>query len=441
MNNSVVVTEGAEYTHVGPAVRRALADLGLPRDNPLGGMVEPGGSVTIKPNWVNSANPLGHSLDSLVTHPDVVVAATELAAQALDGHGTILIADAPIQGCDFDGLQQKMGLNQRLTLLRQTYPDVHIRIEDWRCTILPEPQAKANQRSDSQIGYRLIDVGSASFLEDVSDRSDRFRVTCYPPSAMSDHHKPGRHEYLVAAGALDSDLLINLPKMKTHKKAGLTGALKNLVGINGHKEYLPHHIQGAPRQRGDEYQQSSRLRRISAAVYDHVWEHREQYGRVRLPLAMQVSGVLEGASRRLGDGIDPGSWIGNDTVWRMTLDLNHLLLTHRRGPVIHIVDGIVAGQGEGPLAPSPRTANLLIAGFNPAHIDAVIAQMIGYAPDLIRTVERAMNDERSAFASAWDFPVLRRVGGEVTTTELGGLPSLDFDVPRTWQAALRPKVA
>jgi uncharacterized protein (DUF362 family) len=30
---------------------------------------------------------------------------------------------------------------------------------------------------------------------------------------------------------LQADVFINLPKPKTHKRAGITGAMKNLVGI------------------------------------------------------------------------------------------------------------------------------------------------------------------------------------------------------------------
>jgi len=32
--------------------------------------------------------------------------------------------------------------------------------------------------------------------------------------------------------------------LKLHRKAGITCALKNLIGINGNKEYLPHHRLG-----------------------------------------------------------------------------------------------------------------------------------------------------------------------------------------------------
>ena len=57
---------------------------------------------------------------------------------------------------------------------------------------------------------------------------------------------------------LDADLIINLPKWKAHSKSGLTGALKNLVGINGDKSYLPHFRRGSPSWGGDEYSDEGR---------------------------------------------------------------------------------------------------------------------------------------------------------------------------------------
>ena len=80
-----------------------------------------------------------------------------------------------------------------------------------------------------------------------------FRVTMYDHRLMQAHHDQRKHEYLVSNSVLDADLIINLAKLKCHSKAGITGALKNLVGINGHKEYLPHHTNGSPAEGGDQY--------------------------------------------------------------------------------------------------------------------------------------------------------------------------------------------
>ena len=80
----------------------------------------------------------------------------------------------------------------------------------------------------------------------------------YDASATRSNHRRGFHNYFVAQSILDADLLINLPKWKAHQKSAVTGALKNLVGINGDKAYLPHFRRGAPKWGGDEYRDENR---------------------------------------------------------------------------------------------------------------------------------------------------------------------------------------
>jgi hypothetical protein len=78
-----------------------------------------------------------------------------------------------------------------------------------------------------------------------------------------------------------------------------------------------------------------------------------------------------------GDGptIRNGNWQGNDTCWRMALDLNRALLFANRDGTLRtasqpkryfcIIDGIIGGQGNGPTDPEPVFSNVLIAGGNP----------------------------------------------------------------------------
>ena len=58
---------------------------------------------------------------------------------------------------------------------------------------------------------------------------------------------------MISRTALQSDVFINLPKLKTHKKVGVTLNLKNLVGINGNKNWLPHYAIGSPEENGDQF--------------------------------------------------------------------------------------------------------------------------------------------------------------------------------------------
>src|SRR5208283_2541819 len=108
---------------------------------------------------------------------------------------------------------------------------------------------------------------------------------------------------------LDADLLINLAKMKTHEKAGLTGAMKNLVGVNGHKEFLPHHIKGSYFSGGDSYCNDSWFAKQAEEVYDQIWEHYAESSALKRWLHRKGYQVLKMLGRVSGaDRITPGGW-------------------------------------------------------------------------------------------------------------------------------------
>ena len=83
----------------------------------------------------------------------------------------------------------------------------------------------------------------------------------------------------------------------------------------------------------------------------------------------------------------------------MTLDLNHLLYFGDPAPrrIISIVDGIVAGEGEGPLQPTSQTAGVLVAGANPAYVDCVLARLMGYNVSRLPTPYNAVYHRKSRF--------------------------------------------
>jgi uncharacterized protein (DUF362 family) len=425
------------------AVDALLAAWGRDPRNPFADWLGPGGRVVIKPNWVNHDDPNAATLDALVTHSSVVERVLEHAATAMDGRGTVIIGDAPIQGCDFPALIARTGIQRVVDDVRRKHPKLEIAIEDWRLTVLASNggnQTRAIDSTRASDGFRLVDLGRASFLEDIAEFADRFRVTCYAPEMMAAHHRPGKHEYLVTSRIFGADLVVNLPKMKTHIKAGLTGALKNLVGINGHKEYLPHHILGASEQGGDCYYRRHPLRDMYDSAYDRFWATYDHLPQRRRRLAARALSALWRVSEVFtGDSTATGSWPGNETVWRMTLDLNHVLYFADDAPrrVITIVDGIVAGEGEGPLRPTAKPVGLLIGGENPAYIDGVLASLMGYNVSRIPTVYHAIYHRKSKFGG----PDLQDVG--ITWSDKAGirqvpfseLPDFDFQKPPHWGRA------
>jgi hypothetical protein len=137
-------------------------------------------------------------------------------------------------------------------------------------------------------------------------------------------HCGKRHEYLLCRTPMEADVFINLPKLKTHKKVGLTCALKNVVGINANKNWLPHHTEGTPDQGGDQFPAATMKARL-----EHRWmsvakdwlKDRPGMSRLFVPVK-RVGRWFFGDTQRV---IRSGNWHGNDTCWRMVLDLNKAL--------------------------------------------------------------------------------------------------------------------
>ena len=102
-----------EPNHAYAAVRNALAALGLDTErfgtedwNPLNGIVRPGDSVIIKPNWIRGSAENGSDWECIITHPSVIRAVADYVGKALSGKGSICLADAPQNDADFDVLRE-----------------------------------------------------------------------------------------------------------------------------------------------------------------------------------------------------------------------------------------------------------------------------------------------------------------------------------------------
>jgi uncharacterized protein (DUF362 family) len=414
------------------AVRASLARVAEALDwadttSPFGRLVPPGSRVVVKPNWVMHANKGPWGLEPLVTHASVIRSVCEALLRT--GLGELTVGDAPLQSCDFAALLRATSLDSWAEEVARR--DSRFRgIEDFRRTRSEQRGGVLVQR-EGQVpldDFVRFDLGGESLLEPVSRPLDRFRVTQYRPGLMSQTHAPGRHQYLVARRVIDADLIVNLPKLKTHKKAGITNALKNLIGINGNKEYLPHHRVGGAAAGGDCYPGRSVLKRLMERLLDAQNSAGLLWG--RRALAVPIRG-LSLASRLAVDrlGVE-GSWSGNDTIWRTCLDLNRILVYGRadgsladraQRKVVHVMDAVVAGQGDGPLAPEPFALGLLGGSEDPAALDWVGATLLGYRPDLIATVRQAFGRFRWRISSGSAGEV-RVMDGKRQAPDLARLP-------------------
>ena len=118
------------------------------------------------------------------------------------------------------------------------------------------------------LGYFTIDLGLKSELSNQD--FSKFRVFDYDKDKMIKYHNETNHKYVISKIALEADTIINLPKLKVHKKAGITSSLKNFVGIIGSKDCLPHHRFGSIEEGGDEYYYKSLRKRLNSILCDSI---------------------------------------------------------------------------------------------------------------------------------------------------------------------------
>jgi uncharacterized protein (DUF362 family) len=373
---------------------------------PFGGAIPSGARVIVKPNWVIHRNRGPWGLEPLVTDPMLIRAVVDgvLAANP----ARVLVGDAPLQGCDFERLLSETGLDRWAADLAAREPRFG-GVRDFRRTTCEFRYGVRMAREDQvpEADFVLFDLGAESLLEPITDARGSFRVTQYDPRELRKTHAPGRHRYLVARAIVEADVVVNVPKLKTHCKAGITSALKNLVGINGNKEFLPHHRVGGASHGGDCYPGGSMLKRAIELALDQSNLADSPGPRA---FAWSATGdVLGRILQRMGDEIGvEGAWSGNDTVWRTCLDLNRILHYGRpdgtlaecaQRRVLHVVDARVAGQGDGPLAPEPLHLGLLLGGGNPAAVDWVGAHLLGYDPRRVALAREAFGRFRWPIAA------------------------------------------
>lgn len=429
------------------AIEQLASDLGWAQEGkgPFGKLIQPGARVLIKPNLVLHYNQGTGGMDPMITHQSVIKAVVKAALQA--DAGEVLVGDAPIQTCDFSALLETTGLDSWAEAF--TKEDSRFKgVKDFRRTTSQYVNGvrMAEENKLPEENFVLFDVAEESLLEPITDDKDDFRVTCYDPRLMAKTHGKGRHRYLVARDVIAADLVINLPKLKTHKKAGITCALKNLIGINGNKEYLPHHRLGGSNLGGDCYPGDSRVKRMLEYAADQQNQtDSDKVGRAWNVVATQLNRMLH----LMGDNLGiEGSWSGNDTIWRTGLDLNRILLygqvdgsmaSSPRRRVIHLADAIVAGQGDGPLSPQPLPLNLLFAGNNAACVDWFGALLLGYDPELIPIVREAFGSFRWPISPSQ--PEEIRLSGDWGTGKLDQIALRETSSvvhPVGWRDAAKP---
>ena len=374
-----------------------------PNWNPLKWLIHTGDTVLLKPNMVKHINPAeGGDMDSLITHPSVVAAVVDYVLLALgDSDGEIIIGDAPLQSCDFDELTKKIGYRDLIEFYRSK--GANIRLADFRNTKTERRDGILRPQEGETVGDNGVVVRldkDSSFYGLSKERLKRLRVTCYDPRILQLHHTEEKHEYKIARDVLKADAVINLPKPKSHRKAGMTASMKNMVGICAEKEYLPHHTKGSREDGFDEYEKKNPYLEIASDMLDVQNEliAEEQYDAAK-KVNRLVGKYMQKGRDYNGEQYFEGSWYGNDTICRTIADLNKIVLYADKNGVMKetpqrrmfiLADMIVSGDGEGPLMPDCMDAGAILAGGGAAYFDKVVCSLMGFDYHFIPTLSDAM---------------------------------------------------
>lgn len=349
---------------------------GKPTWNPFSEFIKLNDKVVIKPNLVNHINGiLENGTDCLITNFSILRPIIDYTIIALKGTGSIIVGDAPVQGCIFEEVTKLYGLKDAIKIYNSN--GYNIKLKDFR------------KNDNLNVECILVNLGADSSLVDVDKYAKKYAITNYNLKEMHKHHSKGKHEYLIAKDVLEADVLINVPKPKSHRKAGMTACMKNFVGINAKKEYLPHHRNGSIAFNGDEYPEKSVIKKM--------WSITKNYTYTKNKIIMFFLKLLDFAQLVLKKNrYKEGSWYGNDTIWRTILDINKIVLyadkngkitNKKQRTIFNVADMIICGEKEGPLLPSPKKVGYLIASFNQLNMDKTISNIMGFDENKIKYIK------------------------------------------------------
>ncbi len=363
-------------------------------------LIKPGDNIVIKPNFVKESHLLKTAeWEYIITHTEIIRLVLERAILNLKEEGEINIVDAPQTDSDWEEIIKRVHLTE---LVEEFQAKTKIKIS---CFDLREERwfykqgiiVKRKKLIGDPRGYTKINLTRCS--EFFKKQNKEYYGADYDMQETKQYHNEQDNIYVISNTVLQCDLFINLPKLKTHKLAGMTACLKNLVGTCVIKNSIPHHTIGSPKSNGDKFQKESRRTNSESnlkAIALSLLKSKNPVINYPFILIKKIAGLFFGQPQ--SDVIRNGAWYGNDTIWRAVLDLNKIVLYADKNGNMHdvpqrkyfaLIDGIIGGEGKGPMEPDPKFSGVIIAGTNPVYTDTVAATIMGFDYRKIPTIAKS----------------------------------------------------
>lgn len=364
--------------------------------NPLGDIIHPGNTVVIKPNWVEDKNKKkGQGLDCVVTNAAIIRAVIDYVHIALHGTGEIIVGDSPMPDCDFHRLMENGSYNSVWESCKSRHIDV--KVMDFREDIVEgfgNAVVAPGVKSET-----IVDLEMDSLFSDSEYNIGRYRNGIVDSTLMNSYyHQVGHHRYSINNTVLRADVIINLPKPKTHRKAGYTAALKNFIGICSVKRSIPHNVTGNIKEGGDTYHGPKFVFQTEQNIRDR--ENKLQYeGKKWMGIALKCCRIPFYIFRRLNHKkyYGTGNWYKNDTIWRSILDINRIIIYADKNGVLQdtpqrkflaIGDMVVSGEKNGPLEPSAKKCGIILCSESPYAFDLAVTRIMGFQCSMLPTINK-----------------------------------------------------
>lgn len=403
---------GEQENQVYHAVREVIANLefdyqnyGTPSWNPFKDFIQKGQKVLIKPNMVFHEHPYGEKeMLSMVTNAAVLRPLIDYTLLATECDVEIIIGDCPVQTAKFDEVARISGIGELCDYYKRK--GINVKLIDMRMLIteVTSQGIKGEKRTNpnrSQNDYLCVDLREKSELTPILHKARLLEITDYKKGSVYKHHSLGKNEYMIPKEVLEADVIINVPKLKTHRKAGMTCAMKNLVGVNGDKTCIAHHMRGTVQGGGDEFNKFVLKEWLKVRIWTFLKSSK---------IGIKVAGLIKiffkkyvwkGKSLKEHNMLNKpstfseGSWSGNDTIWRCVKDLNKIILyANKEGKMeqfiqrkyLCIVDAVLAGEGEGPMEQTTKKFGVVFGGTNPVYVDYIATKLMKFDYKSIPTV-------------------------------------------------------
>jgi uncharacterized protein (DUF362 family) len=291
--------------------------------------VAPGGTVLIKPNWVEP----GKWATGKITHPSLVIAAARFAAEAVGPTGHVFIGEGTSEGRDLPRILAAttfMHAMEEFGLDEATSTRARVQVVDLNV---------------ASVGTVLVKLRGLSRFSGVHDKL--YDASGRTLGRMGDGHIGS---YRIARPIIDADLVIDFAKSKVHCSAGATLALKNFLGIvpTSHDPSGAHRLKSVPHYSagdaagGRKYVLNRTIGRTSADLH---------------ACAMYVArdGSLQRSPQR---------------------------------KLLCIIDGVISGQNT-QFAPQPVGTGWVVAGYDPVAVDNVASRCMGFDPARLESIKAA----------------------------------------------------